>query len=76
MIGKKEALFLKTKVVALVLGAILIVIVVILGLVQIFRVYNIYGVAQNRLYFYGALAISGITGLILAAWGLLKKDQK
>lgn len=76
MIEIIEALALKTKMLALIVGAVLVIIAVVLGLVQILNVYNIYGVAANKWYFYSCVAISGIAGLFLAAWGLLKKDKK
>jgi hypothetical protein len=66
---------LNTKMIALILGVVLIVVALILGGVQIFYVYNIniYGASANRLYFYGALAIIGIIGIILTAWGIMKR---
>lgn len=67
---------MKIRVLALILGAVLVIIAAVLGLVQILHVYNIYGVAANKWYFYGCVATSGIVGLLLAVWGLLKKDQK
>jgi hypothetical protein len=58
---------------ALILGVLLIVVALMLGGAQILRVYNIYGASANRLYFYGAVATIGITGIILAVWGIMKK---
>jgi hypothetical protein len=61
--------------IALILGVVLIVVALILGGVQIFYVYNIniYGASANKWYFYGAVAIIGIIGIILAVLGVMKK---
>ena len=64
---------MNTKMVALILGVVLIVIALILGGVQILDVYNIYGASANKWYFYGAVATIGIIGIILSAWGIMKK---
>ena len=53
---------MKTKMIALILGAALIVIAVILGGIQISHAYNIYGVTAHKWYFYGAVAVIGIIG--------------
>jgi len=60
--------------IALILGAALIVIAVILGGIQISHAYNIYGAAGHKWYFYGAVAIIGIIGIILSVWSVLKKE--
>ncbi|MGD0995499.1 MAG: hypothetical protein ABR909_08260 [Candidatus Bathyarchaeia archaeon] len=65
---------MKTKMIALILGAVLIVIAVILGGIQISHAYNIYGAAGNKWGFYSAVAIIGIIGIILAVWSVLKKE--
>ena len=64
---------MNTKMIALILGVAFIVIALILGGVQILDVYNIYGASANRWYFYGAVAIIGIIGIILSVWGMMKK---
>ena len=56
-------------------GVLLIIIALILGVVQHFSIYNIYGAASNQWYFYGAIGILGLIGIILAAWGLMKKEM-
>jgi hypothetical protein len=58
----------------LILGAVLIIIAIILGLTQHYNVYNFYGDAANKWYFYGIVAIIGIIGLIAAAWSYMKKE--
>ena len=58
---------------ALILGAVLFVIALILGGVHVLSVYNIYGDAANRLYFYGAVATIGIVGIMLSVWSMMKK---
>ena len=58
---------MKTKMITLILGAVLIVIAVILGGIQISHAYNIYGAAGHKWYFYGAVAIIGIIGIILGS---------
>jgi len=55
-------------------GILLITIALILGIVQHFSIYNIYGAASNQWYFYGAVGILGLIGIIVAAWGLMKKE--
>ena len=54
--------------IALILGTALIVIAVILGGIQISHAYNIYGAAGHKWYFYSAVAIIGIIGIILGVW--------
>ena len=56
-------------------GVVLIIIALIVGGVQLLHLYNIYGAGENRWYFYGAVAVIGIIGIILAAWGLMKKEE-
>jgi len=60
--------------VLLIVGVVLIVIAVILGGIQVSHAYNIYGAAAHKWYFYGAVAVIGIVGIILAVWGLVKKE--
>jgi hypothetical protein len=54
-------------------GVVLIIIALILGLIQHFNIYNFYGDAANKWYFYGIVGIIGIIGIIAAAWSYLKK---
>ncbi|MGD0994670.1 MAG: hypothetical protein ABR909_04000 [Candidatus Bathyarchaeia archaeon] len=61
----------RARVIALILGAALIVIAVILGGIQISHAYNIYGAAGNKWPFYSAVAIIGIIGIIIAVWSVL-----
>lgn len=65
---------MNTKMTVSVLGAMLIVIALILSGVQDLHIYNIYGASSNKWYFYGAVGIILLLGIILAAWGLLKKE--
>jgi ABC-type enterochelin transport system permease subunit len=65
---------LNRKMAVLVLGAVLIVISLVLGGVQDLHVHSIYGASSNKWYFYGAIGIMLILGVILAAWSLLKKE--
>jgi uncharacterized membrane protein len=67
-------LFLKLKTIAVVLGIVLIAVALILGGIQFFRFANIYGSIAYRWYFYAALAVTGVVGIVLAVWGLLKKE--
>jgi hypothetical protein len=55
-------------------GTVLIIIALILGAVQHF-VSNIAGsLGIDHWYFYGAVGIIGLIGIVLAAWGLMKKE--
>jgi ABC-type enterochelin transport system permease subunit len=65
---------LNRKMAVLVLGAVLIVISLVLGGVQDLHVHSIYGASSNKWYFYGAIGIMLILGIILAAWALLRKE--
>ena len=56
------------------IGIVLVLIALILGGVQDLRVANIYGGAENKWYFYGALGAVLLIGVVLMAWGLLKKE--
>jgi len=66
---------MNTKMTVLILGAALIIVALIVGGVQLLHVYNIYGAGSNRWYFYGAVGAVGLIGIILAAWGWLKKEM-
>jgi hypothetical protein len=57
----------------MIIGVVLIIIAIILGIVQHFNMYNFYGDVDNKWYFYGAVAVIGIIGIIAAAWAYLKK---
>jgi hypothetical protein len=57
-------------------GVMLIVIALILGGVQLLHIYNIYGGGQNKGYFYVPVGVIGLGGIIIAAWGLLKKPEQ
>jgi hypothetical protein len=56
-------------------GIVLIIIALILGAVQHFGMYNIYGDESNKWYFYGIIAVIGVIGILLAAWGAMKKEK-
>lgn len=62
------------KMTAFVLGVVLIVVALIFGGVQLLHIYNIYGKGSNRWYYYGAVGVIGLIGIILAVWSLLKKQ--
>jgi NADH:ubiquinone oxidoreductase subunit 6 (subunit J) len=64
----------KTRMTALAVGAALIIIALILGGLQDLHIANIYGGAENKWYFYGAVGAVLLAGIILVAWGLLKKE--
>lgn len=57
------------------LGILLIIVAIILAVVQHF-VTNLYGDSSNKWYFYGALVIIGIIGIILVGWGFMKSGAK
>jgi hypothetical protein len=57
-----------------ILGIVLIIIALILGGIQHFGMYNFYGTEDYKWYFYGALGIVGLVGVILAAWSAMKKE--
>ena len=61
--------------IVLVLGLALILTALIFGGVQLLHIYNIYGRGSNRWYFYGAVGTIGILGIMLVAWGLLRKEK-
>jgi len=63
-----------TKMVLLIVGVVLIIVAVILGGIQVSHAYNIYGASAHKWYFYGGVAVTGVVGIILAAWGVLKKE--
>ena len=54
----------------------LIVIALIIGGVQDLHLYNIYGDASNKGYFYGALGVILIVGIIMVAYSALKRKRK
>jgi len=64
---------LNRKIVAL--GAVFIAISLILGGVQDLYLYNIYGAVSNKWYFYAVITVILIIGIVLASWGLLKKEK-
>ena len=57
-----------------ILGIVLIIIALVLGGMQHFGMYNFYGTEDYKWYFYGALGIIGLVGIILAAWSAMKKE--
>lgn len=65
---------MNSKMMWMVIGALLIIIALILGGVQHFA-YNIYGDDSNKWYFYGLVVVIGLVGIILAAWSFMKKEQ-
>jgi membrane-bound ClpP family serine protease len=56
-------------------GIVLIIIALILGGLQLLHIYNIYGSTDNKWYFYGGVGIVGLIGIIVAAYGLMKKES-
>jgi len=58
----------------LMVGIVLVLIALILGGVQDLHIANIYGSAENKWYFYGAVGAVLLIGIVLIAWGLLKKE--
>jgi hypothetical protein len=56
-------------------GIVLIIIALIIGAVQHFGMYNIYGADANKWYFYVIVGIIGLIGIMLAAWGAMKKEK-
>jgi hypothetical protein len=55
-------------------GIVLIIIALILGAMQHFGMYNFYGSDANKWYFYVLVGIVGLVGIVLAAWGAMKKE--
>jgi NADH:ubiquinone oxidoreductase subunit 6 (subunit J) len=58
----------------LMMGIVLVFIALVLGGVQDLHIANIYGGAENKWYFYGAIGAVLLIGIVLIAWGLLKKE--
>jgi len=56
------------------IGTVLIIVALILGSLQLLHIYNIYGTSDNKWYFYGAVGVIGFIGIIVTAWGLMKKE--
>ena len=56
-------------------GIILVVISFILGGIQDLYIYNIYGAASNMGYFYTAITVILVVGIILVIWGLMRKGK-
>ena len=59
-----------------ILGMVLIIIALILGVMQHFGMYNFYGTENYKWYFYGAVGIIGLVGIILAAWSAMKTEAQ
>jgi hypothetical protein len=55
-------------------GAALILIALILGGMELLGIYDFAQFVGRRLYFYGIVGIIGLFGIILAFWGLMKKE--
>ena len=73
---RKKAMveILDSKTAWLLSGAVLIFIALVLGGMQLLEVYNFAQFVGRRLYFYGIVGIIGLFGIILAFWGLMKKE--
>lgn len=56
-------------------GIVLIIIALILGGLQLLHIYNIYGTTDNKWYFYGGVGIIGLIGIIVAVYGLIRKES-
>ena len=65
---------MNTKSVALVLGLVLIIVALIAGGLQISDVYKLSGNPAHTPYFYAGVVVIGAIGVILAAYGLLRKE--
>lgn len=63
-----------SKTTGLIFGAVLVLIALILGGMQLLEIYNFSQFVGRRLYFYGIVGIIGLLGIILALWGLMKKE--
>ena len=64
---------LDSKMGGVLVGGLLVLIAIILGVMQHFGNYNMYGDQSNKWYFYGLLGVLALIGIILAAWGYMKK---
>jgi hypothetical protein len=67
---------LNSKMMWMVIGALLIIIALILGAVRYMGAYD-FGVGYgsgNGWYFYGLVGVIGLVGIILAAWALMKTE--
>jgi len=66
---------MNTRMIAMYLGVLLIIVALILGGLQLFNIYDFTPAMGNRhLYVYGLFGVIGLIGIILAAWGLLTKE--
>lgn len=58
------------------IGIVLIIVALILGGLQLLlHIFAIYGTTDYKWYFYGAVGVIGLIGIIIAAWGLMKKES-
>ena len=74
LLQNQDLRYLTMKIGITAIGAVLIIVALILGGLQLLHIYNIYGTSDNKWYFYGAVGVIGLIGIILAAWGLMKKE--
>jgi Na+/melibiose symporter-like transporter len=68
---------LNSKMMWMVIGALLIIIALILGAVRYMGAYD-FGVSYGSgygWYFYGLAGVIGLIGIILAAWSFMKTEQ-
>ena len=64
---------MNTKTIGLGIGALLIIIALILGGLQILHIYDVVS-HPTPTYYYVLVGIIGLIGIIIAAWGLMKKE--
>lgn len=57
------------------IGIVLIIIALILGGLQVFNMYDFTPALGRHLYVYGLFGVIGLIGIILAAWGAMKKEK-
>jgi hypothetical protein len=56
------------------IGGVLIFVALVLAAVQDLRIINIYGSIDNKWYFYGIVGVVLLVGIVLAVWGVVKKE--
>jgi NADH:ubiquinone oxidoreductase subunit 6 (subunit J) len=56
------------------MGGVLIFVALVLAAMQDLKIVNIYGSVENKWYFYGIIGVILLVGIVMAVWGLAKKE--